>query len=323
MNAFSEPSHQLFKYVTERQPGVHEFVVEAFVDPAQFPQATQLVVKFGEDSVVADLTNFAQATCDRNFRGSLQMADLVKEIDAFVALNERRPRLLDLGGRTRSGNNYSGALSQCDVTVFDIVEDPSVDVVGDAHKLGKYFPEEHFDFVFCISVFEHLLMPWKVALELNKVMRAGGYCLINTHQTLGMHDLPWDFWRYSDTAWNGLFNDRTGFRVVKVGLGQFLQLVSVGWHPRYRNNEGSGGFESSGVLIQKIGSSDLHWDVQLDEVIPTAYPRQSADRQWDGSIGKPAPVKSRVRRLASILKREIRNRALRRGGAARGGPSSS
>jgi hypothetical protein len=87
-----------------------------------------------------------------------------------------------------------------------------------------------------------------------------------------MHELPWDFWRYSDTVWPALFNQRTGFEIVATGLGQFMQLVTVGWVERYRGSENSGGFECSGVLVRKTGPSDLSWDVGLDEVIATRYP---------------------------------------------------
>ncbi len=190
----------------------------------------------------------------------------------IVAHPGRRPRLLDLGGRRRSGGSYSDDLAQCDVVVFDIVPDEGVDVVGDAHELSRHFPPEHFDFVLSVSVFEHLLMPWKVALELNRVMRTGGHCYVHTHQTLGMHELPWDFWRYSNTVWAALFNVRTGFAIEQTGLGHFMQLVTVGWNPRYRGAEGGGGFESSGVLARKTGPADVTWDVSLGELIGTTYP---------------------------------------------------
>jgi SAM-dependent methyltransferase len=50
-----------------------------------------------------------------------------------------------------------------------------VDPVGDVHKLSQSFPLGHFDFVFSVSVFEHLLFPWKAVLEINKVLKTGGY----------------------------------------------------------------------------------------------------------------------------------------------------
>jgi hypothetical protein len=264
---------QSFHYSKLHAGGEHELVLDAMIDPDRFPDAGHLTVTLGTQSREMSLTDFAAYAGHRNTIGALTWNSLITHINQFVAENpDRRPRLMDLGGRRFIGGTYADDLAQCDVTVFDIVEDDRVDVVGDAHEMSKYFPPEHFDFIMSASVFEHLLMPWKVALELNKVMRTGGFCYIHTHQTLGMHELPWDFWRYSDTVWPALFNARTGFEIVATGLGQFMQLVTVGWAERYRGAENSGGFECSGVLVRKTGPSDLTWNVGLDELIATHYP---------------------------------------------------
>lgn len=264
---------QSFHYSKLHRGGEHELVLDAMIDPDRFPQAGRLEVTLGAQSRDMSLTEFAAHACHRNAAGSLGWSALIEYVDAFVAENpSRRPKLLDLGGRRFIGGTYADDLAQCDLTVFDIVPDEHVDVVGDAHEIGRHFPAEHFDFVMSASVFEHLLMPWKAVIELNKVMRTGGYCYVHTHQTLGMHELPWDFWRYSDTAWPSLFNPRTGFEIVRTGLGQFMQLVTVGWNERYRGSENSGGFECSGVLVRKIGPADVAWDVSLGELIETRYP---------------------------------------------------
>ena len=264
---------QSFHYSKLHIGGEHELVLDAMIDPDRFPEAGHLTVTMGAQTRDMSLSDFAAYAGHRNTIGSLTWNSLIVHINAFVAANPgRRPRLMDLGGRRFIGGTYADDLAQCDVTVFDIVADDRVDVVGDAHEMGKYFPPEHFDFIMSASVFEHLLMPWKAVLELNKVMRTGGFCYVHTHQTLGMHELPWDFWRYSDTVWPALFNARTGFEIVATGLGQFMQLVTVGWNERYRGAENSGGFECSAVLVRKIGPSTLTWDVGLDELIATHYP---------------------------------------------------
>jgi SAM-dependent methyltransferase len=274
--------HQSFQHRGMPRPDVHEVVIEAMIDPAFVLQDLQLVATLGRDRLAVGLDTFSGAAAQLNIQGAIGIPALQPLIDALAAAEGRRPRLLDLGGRARSGYSHSRALSQCDVVVFDIVAEEGVHVVGDAHALSEHFPAGHFDFVISISVFEHLLMPWKVVLELNRVMRVGGYCLINTHQTVGMHELPWDFWRYSDTAWHGLFNSKTGFEMIDVGLAQFMHLVTVGWNPSYFGSENSGGFESSSVLVRKIGPSDLTWDVGLEEVLTSRYPRPSCGRGHAG-----------------------------------------
>ncbi len=76
---------------------------------------------------------------------------------------------------------------------FDIVAGENVDVVGDAHQLSKHFSSKTFDFCFSVSVFEHLMWPWKVVLELNDVMKVGGMVFAQSHPTWPKHEIPWDF----------------------------------------------------------------------------------------------------------------------------------
>src|ERR1044072_7003937 len=68
------------------------------------------------------------------------------------------------------------------VTVLDVLPGENVTVVGDAHQMTALFPPATFDFVQSVSVFEHLVMPWKVALEMNRVMKLGALAFVFTHQ---------------------------------------------------------------------------------------------------------------------------------------------
>lgn len=183
-----------------------------------------------------------------------------------------RGRMLDIGGRDRSGLDRSKDYPQCEVTVLDIVESQNVDVVGDAHRLSKYFPPEHFDAVMSVSVFEHLLMPWKVATEINKVLKTGGIGLVFTHQTLGMHDLPWDFWRFSDNAWKALFNVNTGFEIIATALDRPHFILPFYFTMGKQLAENAAGFEGSAVLFRKIGPCREQWLTEISDIDPTEYP---------------------------------------------------
>jgi hypothetical protein len=254
-------------------PGTYEIFVETMVDRTLFPSDGTLDLTIGDRSYqfpLASLIASAAAYNERTLRPTFEGA-----IAAFIAgqnMSRLRPKVLDIGGRARSGYRYGDDLPNCDVTVFDITPDSSVDVVGDAHELSRYFPSNTFDFASCISVFEHLLMPWKVAVELNRVMKNGGLVLIHTHQTTGMHDLPWDFWRYSDTCWHGLFNEFTGFEVVETSLSNWMHIVPRAWQKRYDIAEKTGGFDSSSVIVRKTGEARVQWDVGLPDVLATSYP---------------------------------------------------
>lgn len=184
----------------------------------------------------------------------------------------KNAKILDVGGRARSKLDRSREWKGAEVTVLDIVPGDNVDVVGDAHALSQFFPAEHFDAFYSVSVFEHLLMPWTVVTELNRVLKTGGVGLVHTHQTLGMHDLPWDFWRFSDTAWDALFNRKTGFEIVTRSLDSEQYVIPFIYTPNKRDAEKSAGYEGSAVTVRKIGPSQLSWPVTPSDLISTSYP---------------------------------------------------
>jgi hypothetical protein len=180
-------------------------------------------------------------------------------------------KVLDLGGRDRSEMGVWLYKAHHQVTVFDIIDAPGVNVVGDAHHVSEQFPAGFFDVVFCNAVMEHIAMPWKVATELSKVMRVGGLGFFHTHQTLGMHDRPWDFWRFSDTAWDAIFNEYTGFEIVDRALGGEMFIIPFAWRqgPKF---EEAAGYESSCVLVRKIGDAKVDWPVKTKDIIKNMYP---------------------------------------------------
>ena len=40
----------------------------------------------------------------------------------------------------------------------------------------------------------------QVFREAHRVLRPGGVCFVHSHQALGVHDPPWDFWRFTRRA---------------------------------------------------------------------------------------------------------------------------
>ena len=130
--------------------------------------------------------------------------------------NQKDKKVLEIGSRNVTGIMRNEHFKNAEYVGFDVLGGENVDVVGDAHQLSKYFSSENFDAVFSISVFEHLLMPWKVILEINRVMKMGGFLFISTHPTWSSHELPWDFWRFQKNSFHALLNKYTGFDIVKL-----------------------------------------------------------------------------------------------------------
>jgi methyltransferase family protein len=155
----------------------------------------------------------------------------------------------------------------------DIVEAPNVNVVGDAHRLSSLFQKNEFDAMYAAYVFEHLLMPWKVVLEMNKIMKITGIVMVLTHHTWPLHEQPWDFWRYSDNAWHALFNRFTGFRVVATAMGEPSSIVGHLLHATTLGLDTQPAPLFSGVIAEKTGKSKVRWDAEPQEVLTTHYPR--------------------------------------------------
>jgi hypothetical protein len=250
----------------------HEVFVEALVDPARVPGNSYVQLTLGH--IVSNLTMewlLLNATRD-NFQ-SLVVPFKTLIAEWVAAHGPTRPKLLDIGGRARSGVQYNQHLRECDIVTFDIVPDPGVHVVGDVHELSRHFPPESFDFAYSVSVLEHLVMPWKAAIEINKVLKHGGIGYIFSHQTIGMHDMPWDFFRFSDASWTGLFNRYTGFEILQTEISLPAHIITRSWSEHHRGNEETNGFESSSVIVRKIGAALPSWDVKVPDILSTAYPR--------------------------------------------------
>lgn len=196
--------------------------------------------------------------------------------DAFRSLVDAHPspRVLEVGGRARSGVLHRDLLPPVsEYVALDIVPGPGVDVVGDAHVMADLLGEARFDFACSYVVWEHLAMPWKVVVELNRVLVDGAHAYIVAPQTCGMHDLPWDFFRFSDSAFRALFAAETGFEVVDVVRGTPMHVFPfAGTGPLTHGNEHTAGFFAVAVLVRKVGPTSLRWEADATRVVDEPYP---------------------------------------------------
>nr|WP_225443619.1 methyltransferase domain-containing protein [Lolliginicoccus lacisalsi] len=179
--------------------------------------------------------------------------------------------VLDVGGRARSGVSHKDIALGKNVVITDIIEADDVDIVADIHELSRHV-EKKFDAFMSIAVFEHLVMPWKAVVELNKVLRPGAVGLVVTHQTEGLHDVPWDFYRYSSDAWKGLFNKKTGFEIVDSGMRTPMGFIRLRWNQRNTGTTFAVGYQESAVVVRKIGEPEVDWPVSLASLVETGYP---------------------------------------------------
>ena len=241
------------------------FDIQVILAENQFPAHATLIFVIGSITKRIALQELLSETQARQITGMTKtFFDMANHPDV--------QRILDVGGRARSQVDRSLGFPGKDVTVLDVLPGDNVTIVGDAHELSSILPAAYFDAFMSVSVFEHLLMPWKVAIEINRVLKPGGFGLVHTHQTLGMHDMPWDFWRFSDTAWDAIFNRATGFEIMERALTHPSYILPFIYRDDKATAERALGFEGSSVMVRKIGAPVVGWDVKLGDIIPTIYP---------------------------------------------------
>ncbi len=184
-----------------------------------------------------------------------------------------QPRVLEVGSRARSGVTRRAMLPVGTTYLgCDIMPGENVDIVCDAHDLVAAMAGRQFDAVMAFSVLEHILMPWKFVVELNQVMAEGAIGLFTTHQCWPMHDIPWDYWRFSSDAWKALLNPATGFEILAAAMGEPAHVVAADTHEVTNFSRDPAGFLASNVLFRKISTTRLHWDVDPASIVRDSYP---------------------------------------------------
>ena len=126
-----------------------------------------------------------------------------------------RGRLLDVGCGVKP---YRAMFAACSAYVG--IERPGtlskstvVDVWGDA--LALPIAAASFETVLCSEVLEHVPEPSALFAEAARVLRPGGVLLLTTPQVWGLHEEPWDFFRYTKYGLAHLAR-KNGFAVVEV-----------------------------------------------------------------------------------------------------------
>ena len=182
--------------------------------------------------------------------------------------------VLEIGSRARSAVTRRQHIpAHLDYLGLDILPGPNVDLVGDAHELSALLGERRFVAAMSFSVFEHLAMPWKVVLELNRVLAPGGLVFTQTHQTWPLHEEPWDFWRFSRHSWQTLFNPATGFEVVEAVSGDPAHIHACFTNPVTHGLAASRDAHlGSASIARKVSATTLSWPVPVATAARDMYP---------------------------------------------------
>ena len=218
--------------------------------PSDCPPAPVYSLVFPDVAVVLHEKNHGENRVD----------DIFQRFIKLVECHSGDTSVIELGSRARSGVTYRSNFKDVKkYTGVDIQHGEHVDVVADIHTLSQTITEQ-YDFAFSISVFEHLLMPWVAAVELNSVLIEGGLAFIQSHPTWPLHDEPWDFFRFTKDAWKGLFNEFTGFEIVDTGHGIEASIMPLGVDddPVF-DLEFQRSYLLSCCLVRKISKPKVRW----------------------------------------------------------------
>jgi hypothetical protein len=207
------------------------------------------------------------------------LVEFLMEVRRRGAVNPHQ-RVVEVGARAVSVNWsamrpwFDGV---ADYIGVDIHPGRAVDVVGDAHHLHDLVGEEVLDAVFSLSVLEHLAHPWLFAYSVNRALCVGGLTFHATHHAWPLHELPNDYWRFSDEALKLLFGPATGFEVLRAGYRDRMHIQPK----RLRSADAKMAFQDAwgGVWVYarkvaEIPRGAVAWptDVQRSRDVAQSYP---------------------------------------------------
>lgn len=91
--------------------------------------------------------------------------------------------------------------------------------------------DESIDVVLLIEVLEHLPEPLLALKEINRILKKGGYLYISVPQGWGEHQVPNDYYRYTQYGLRYLLN-KANFKVEKIEKrgGYFKYIAFRLWH---------------------------------------------------------------------------------------------
>ncbi|SDA61815.1 methyltransferase domain-containing protein [Methanobrevibacter millerae] len=127
---------------------------------------------------------------------------------------------------------------------MDIREGPNVDVVVSDIYNWIEITDESYDVVVSGQAFEHMEFFWKSIVEIERILKPGGFCCIIAPSTGPVHRNPYDCYRFTAEGMNAM-GKYAGMEVL-----EYYTQVSPIWN-------------DSVLICKKLGSKN-NLDLRLD-----------------------------------------------------------
>jgi SAM-dependent methyltransferase len=161
------------------------------------------------------------------------MRDNVREFVRLVceALTIPEP-VVEIGARQAAGQEGLADLRPMfpgeDYIGCDLESGPGVDLLADTHNLG--FAEGSVGAVILVETLEHIEDPLQALREVHRILRPEGVALATSSMNFPIHSFPADYWRFTPSAFDLLFEPFDAKAVFYQGDPDFPRTVlGIAW----------------------------------------------------------------------------------------------
>jgi hypothetical protein len=188
-------------------------------------------------------------------------------------VNARQLSVLEIGSRVGADGTPSKKVlfpNASSYLGFDYHAGPNVDIVGDVHRLSDIMKGKQFDAIYSFSVMEHIAMPWVAAVEMIKSLKVGGICFHHVPFSWPMHELPWDFWRFTTEAYKVLFPEFMGMRIEATGCDHPMRSTMVEVVDGYEDFNLHRTYAFFGARLRKVQEVNLsgyRWPATVQQLL--------------------------------------------------------
>jgi SAM-dependent methyltransferase len=147
------------------------------------------------------LANAYKAFGPRATRVYRQFMDILREVGI------QSGSILEIGGRNNPIRDRLD-LTRFAYTAVDLKKTADFVVVADITNCPQ-IPDNSYDAVYSVDVFEHINRPWLAAAEIARILKPGGVAYTSTLFSWRYHPCPIDYWRFTPECLKFLFSDLT------------------------------------------------------------------------------------------------------------------